>query len=1393
MGFTEIGDAMKGYWVILLLFLGPLKCFPQAGDVRFYDQSKGLSQHSVTAIAQDKKGFLWVGTRHGLNRYDGKQFKNFDQSFGGNPSTSTSIIQHVLVDRSGNIWVGTSGDGLIHYNYISDTFRQYNEGNSPDSLSDNFVLCAFEDSKGNIWVGTETGGLNMLDVKTNVFKCYRSNSANPFSISINNITAINEDSRGNIWVGTWGGGINLFDRNTKRFTKFTTQTGNDAHSDVVRQFHKTKSGEFYVGTHNGLKKLKYANNTYSFSDDLNDNTKIDPALSSVRILSIVEDQVGNIWVGTENEGLFYLNTKTGSAKQYLRDSRKPLGLPSNSIWSLFVDDFGTVWIGSYDKGLFKIDPYEEKFTKLYQNNPYTNSLSHNVVSSFAQDKNGNFWIGTDGGGLNYFNPQTKIFEHFKHDPSDPTSLGDNAVVSLALDENDNLWIGTWEGGVSILEHGKKKFKRITSQPDGQNQLSGKDIHKVYKDSKNRMWIGAFRGGLDMYDPKTDSFYHFFSNSNNNQNSNDNKIRTILEDFQGRIWIGTEGAGLRCLTLNQDNSINRVQKFLNIPGDRTSLSSNLVTHIFEDKNKTLWIGTEGGGLNKFNFTNNNFDIVTKKDGFPSDVIYGIEEDFNGSLWVSTNKGLVQYEIERGAIHVYDELDGLQSEEFYKASCFRARDGQLLFGGIKGFNIFNPGNVKRNPNAPPVYITGLSLSGEPLSPGSTKPLKKNIINTEEIIFDYDQNDFNLTFSSLNFSQSTKNKFEYKLENYDDNWQQADDRNDASYTNVPPGYYVFKVRGSNNDKVWNPIPRELVIIINKPWYRTYWAYALYSSIVVLILIISRDNIIKRERLKSELQLEHVELTKTQELSKLKSRFFANISHEFRTPLTLIIGPLIGLYQNMNKGQEKNQARMMIRNAEQLLGLINQVQDLSKLESGSMKLVTTKNDIVKFLRSVTYPFTSFADKKYITYKTEFPKKEIDVYFEREKLEKVFNNLLINAFKFTPEFGTITVGIKEDKQVVHMYVENSGPGIPPDEIDQIFNRFFQGNTSKTGTGIGLSLAKELVELHKGKISVKSELGKITTFSITLQLGTAHLSSNEIGEEKHSSNQTNQHELTKLSLLEEDELEDDNPEDSELGNKTPMLLLVDDNVEMLDFVSETLRLNYKITKASNGLEALKIARTQIPDLIITDVMMPEMDGYELCEALKNDQKTSHIPVIMLTAKVSPNSELKGFKMGAIHYITKPFNPSLLEIRVKNIFLSQVQLKERILNNQTLNLDPKHVVISSADEDFLKNIVACIEEHMADSSFQVDDLCRELGLGRMQLYRKLKGLIGQSANEFIRSIKLKRAAQLIQQQKLTIAEVTYMVGFNDLHYFRQCFKKQFGVNPSEYVVSDEKIESDQKNA
>lgn len=1366
--------------LLLGLLLIALVAHSQESDIHFYPVTKGLSQHSITSILQDDKGFLWIGTRHGLNRFDGTEYMLYEHLNGDTTGLSNNTVQCLARDKQGNIWIGTYGGGLNFYNYEEDRFDFYkHDKNNPKTLSDDFITAVFEDYEGNIWIGTEKGGLNLLNKENGTFTRFISNEADPYSLSANNITSINEDHNGNLWIGTYGGGISMLDRNKKHFISFKKEDHVGLESNVIRSVYKIADGSLLIGTHQGLKRLVYDDGRYLFKNLPTDEVTA-LALARVRVLSICQDQQERIWIGTENEGLFMVDLQAGSASHFFHTPDNTYGVKSNSIWSLHSGKNGTVWIGTYNQGLFKMDPYEEKFDGLYRSGVFGHTLSHNVVSSFAEDAQGNLWIGTDGGGLNYFDRKTKRFIRYKHHPDDPKSLSNDAVVSIMMDKRDNLWVGTWEGGISVLPAGQTKFKRIVHDPTNQNSPSGNDIYKLYEDSKGRIWIGAFRDGLDVYDPDNQQFHHFREDLAGGIRAN--KVRAVLEDHMGYIWIGTEGAGLSRIKIDDEFQIIDRASYTQSSIREVGLSNNTVTYLFEDSDKTLWAGTEGGGIHRYNRAEDTFYPIAGNQQLRNNVIYGVVEDDNKNLWISTNNGLACYDKTTEAIKIYDESDGLQSSEFYKSACFKTSDGYLLFGGIKGFNIFKPEHVKKNPSPPAVYITKFLLSNDVVKAASDSPLKSNIVNAKEIALEYDQNDFTFEFAALNFSQAAKNEYAYKLENYDDNWQKVGTRNEAYYTNVPPGRYIFKVIGSNNDGVWNEQAASIVVDISKPWYSTYWAYGVYALFILAILLWARHTIINKERLQAQLQLEHMELTKMQELDQLKSRFFANISHEFRTPLTLIISPLKSLYLDETKNEYKKQIRMMIRNAERLLRLINQILDLSKLESGSMKLKATEQDLVKFLKPIAFSFASYADKQFITYKTSLPKEPVYLYFEQDKLEKVFNNLLSNAIKYTPEFGEVSLTMELKQDVVEIIIADSGIGIPQDQISYIFNRFYraQNLTGSKGTGIGLALTKELVELHKGKIEVTSAEGKGTTFKVQFPLGNRHLDASEISEDRlihHAHTDNYEHdELSKDRSLGSGICADHDKADNDM----PLVLIAEDNPDMLAFISSYLETEYRVLECTNGKEALDLSMEQIPDIIISDVMMPEMDGYELCSKLKNDEKTSHIPVILLTAKASNESVEQGFELGANYYVTKPFNPKLLGLRIKNILKSRKMFKEQVLNNKTINLEPKHVVISSADENFIKKAVGFVEDNMDNSELQVEDLCRHLGMSKIQLYRKLKGLIGQSANEFIRTIRLKRAAQLLKQQNLTIAEITYQVGFNDLQYFRQCFKKQYGINPSEFA-------------
>ncbi|WP_185154076.1 two-component regulator propeller domain-containing protein [Fulvivirga sp. M361] len=1376
--------------VLFIVLFACSNLFAQNNKTRFFRVPKGLSQHTITSIVQDDHGFLWFGTRYGLNRYDGLRFTTYKHLASDSTSLGNSTIKSMIVDKKGDLWIGTSGGGLSHYLYDQDKFMNYRH--DPDnavSLSDNFINTVYEDDQGSIWIGTENGGLNKFEFDSNTFTRYYANQDDPLSIADNHVTAIQEDKYGNLWIGTINNGMSLFDSKGNRFTNYNiNQRENGLDGNSIRSLYQGRSGSLWVGGHGIQEVVYHKNGRYSFRNIGLKNKLLSDKLAGAVVLSICEDKRGQLWVGTENEGLFIIDLKTNDITHYTHNVQDEYSLSGNSIWAIAEDRTGTIWIGIHHNGINKVDPFEQKFQAVLQSKVPEQGLSYGLVSSFAEDQDGTIWIGTDGGGLNHFNPGSYQFMHYENESLNANvSLSSNAIVSLIMDERSDLWIGTWNGGVNLKKSGSKRFIHIRHDPDNHNSPSGNDIYDLYQDKDGDIWMLAFRDGLDRLDVKTGLYHHYMSDHGPNSITS-NYVRTILQDNNGYYWLGTEGSGLDRIHLNDAHEITQVKNYSYAQGTTSGLSHNTITCLYQDTRGNLWIGTEGGGLNK-RLDNDTFQVIDEVKGMPGNVIYSIEEDDFGKLWISTNQGLAKYDPLSNNIEKFTNTDGLQSLEFYKASSYKTTSGALLFGGINGFNMFYPTEVEQgNENIPPVHITRFSIFNEEVRPGAHSPLDHNIIVDSVILLHHDQDNFSFEFSALNYSQSIKNQYEYKLENYDRQWQSIGNRNSAFYTNVSPGEYVFRVRASNNDNLWNMEGTYVKVIIARPWYFSNWAYIVYFFIFAAILYIGRQNIIHRERLKSELQLEHVELTKMQEMSAVRSRFFANISHEFRTPLTLIISPLKTLYLDETGSKYRKQIKMMLRNAERLLRLINQILDLSKLESGSMKLKATEQDITKFIHPIAYSFINYADKQYINYKINLPKEPVMVYFEKDQFEKVLINLLSNAFKYTPEFGKIQLSVTGDNHQVVIEVKDTGIGIHKDQLDLIFNRYYRGDKDEfKGTGIGLALTKELVELHKGKISVSSTQGQGTSFTVTIPLGHQHLKPEEISSEPIAFG------LSAESLMELDEMgknglleKEADPNDTQ-ENDLPLILIAEDNVEVKSFIVEFLETTYRILEAEDGVTALEMAKEQIPDLIITDVMMPELDGYQLCQKLKQDEKTSHVPIIMLTAKASGDSMERGFEMGVDYYVTKPFNPKLLELRIKNILRSRHLFKEQVLHNKTVNLDPKHVTISSADENFLKKVVACVEENMSDSNFQIDDLCKHLGLSRIQLYRKLKGLIGQSGNEFIRSVRLKRAAQLIRQDQLTIAEITYLVGFNDLQYFRDCFKKQFGVKPSEYMTQNRESE------
>ncbi|MGI9551919.1 MAG: hybrid sensor histidine kinase/response regulator transcription factor, partial [Aurantibacter sp.] len=940
------------------------------------------------------------------------------------------------------------------------------------------------------------------------------------------------------------------------------------------------------------------------------------------------------------------------------------------------------------------------------------------------------------------------------------------------------------------------------------------VFSILEDNSKNIWIGTYGGGIYRWlvEPSTGTYEKDlmrYDPANPNSISS-NIIRNIYEDSHRNIWFAT-GNGL-CKLSSQERikAKPKFEVYKNIPGDTSSISHNYILTIYESKAGDLWVGTFGGGLNKlvpsFRDQPERFVSYSKTDGLPNNVIKGILEDEEGTLWLSTNQGLSRFDPKNEVLKNYDVNDGLQSNEFQELACLKRQSGEMLFGGINGFNAFFPENITDNSFEAETVITDFLVSNNPVQIGEVVNgraiLRESINTTNEIDLKYRENSFSFEFAALHYAAPQKNLFAYKLEGFDKDWVfTSSKKRFATYTNLAPGNYSLKVKASNNDGIWDTSPSEIKIKVTPPLWRTNGAYVFYSLLFVGLLLAFRRYTVIRTTEKHQLVLEHLEKERHEEMQRIKLDFFTNISHEFRTPLTLIKGPLEYLQKQGDKLDEQTvheQYGLMHKNTDYLLRLVNQLLDFRKLDQGKMKLVVRLGNIVEFFKEVGEPFQFLAHKKRIKYKVKAPNKLLQSWFDPDALEKIINNLLSNAFKFTPEHGSVTVEIDSgsDFQMpkklknrsnlsnyVIISIVDSGPGIPPSKIEHIFEKFYIERDKKErnsqGAGIGLAFTKNLVELHKGTIDAISKNNKGATFIVMLpMIKEAYLETPEISLQEGPAIQDYVHPSNADSHTIDlnDEIVDQ--DFSRTRSKLPLLLVVDDNNDIRAFVKQGLKDRYTICEAEDGKQGLNMANKLMPNIILSDILMPVMDGLEFCEKIKTNKETSHIPVVMLTAKSSQASEIEGTKSGADDYIRKPFDLELLRLKLANIISHREELRKRF--NREVTLQPKEVTVTSADETFLHQAIEIVEEQMMNTDFSVEMLVREMGLSRSNLYLKFKELTGLSSSEFIRSIRLKRAVQLLENSDLSVKEIMYMTGFNTASYFSKCFKKQFGMIPSEYV-------------
>ncbi|MEM8523330.1 MAG: two-component regulator propeller domain-containing protein [Bacteroidota bacterium] len=1374
-------------------------------DQILFDQitvEDGLSEAVINCIFQDSKGFMWFGTNDGLNRYDGYNFTIFKPSPDEGNAINSNLIYAITEDQNGHIWIGTTGAGLNKFDPLSEQFSSYrHKTDDPNSLSSDHIAFLYTDTKGRIWIGN-LEGLNLLvpskaENEKPVIHRIRL-PQNPVG-GISRVYSIIEDKSGNIWIGNQRGLYHSTARGQVEEFDFKKVIFNPKNKDqLVSSITIDDNGMLVVGNNTGLFQQTNHGNTIAFQ-----------RVSRIpNQQTTVKDNLGRIWTGTYT-GLFCFessdrHTPLQLKSSFISETGKTSSLSKNVIKSLYKDKTGVIWVGTNGGGVNKFNPERKAFYH-YGDNFKVNGNTYKEVRAIEEDSKGNLWVGTEGGGL-FLHRSTADNDYDEFERVNIKGTRIFALEEVLQNDKKYLFIGSEDR--PFLQRIELEQKAIISDKIFPISHS---IFSLLQDQRGVIWIGTYGGGLYRWIPESNGSYEETALEKLGGISG-NIIRKVFEDSKGHIWVGTAD-GLTLIPTEQTLETKpKIRLFKHINNDQTSLSHNYISEIYEDATGQVWIGTYGGGLNKvmdgYGQATLQFKRFMENDGLPNNSIKSIEEDIEGNLWIATNRGLSKFDPSIEKFENYTVNDGLQASEFLELASTKKDDGELLFGGVNGFNSFYPNNIKGSTIAPEVVFTKLWVNNTEVHPEEELDgqviLQQSINTTDDFVLKYKQNDFSVEFAALHYAASEENQYAYKLEGYHEAWiNTTTNKRAATFTSLPHGNYTLLVKASNSDGVWTEKPAQLRIKINPPLWMTWYAYVFYIALFGLALWLFRRYTVISVHEKHQLTLHHMERDKLEELNQMKLRFFTNISHELRTPLTLIIAPLEHILEKgrtISPDRMQQQYHYMYKNAKYLLRLVNQLLDFRKLDQGSLNLSVAKGDISAFTEEITEPFQFLANKKNIYFK--FRKEEsILTYFDPDIVEKVLYNLLSNAFKFTPTGGNVKLSILEkegaiktiDGQYIEIRVDDTGSGISKVRLNKIFERFYKEGSkkeNKDGAGIGLAYTKSLVELHRGTIDVESKKEKGSCFIVRLPMEKKAYLKSEVDQSRLEKFDPSSDPLEYLvaepisyfgdtANVSGDTLE-------ERGEELPLLLFVDDNSDIRRFIKEGFQNDFRIIEAADGEKGYEIALASLPDIIVSDVMMPNKNGFELCEALKTNHLTSHIPVVLLTAKSASEDELEGLQTGADAYVVKPFKLDILRTQLLNIHLHRERLRKRF--RQEVILEPEEIAVTSADEEFLKSAVSIVEDHMSDSEFNVEALVKEMYISRSKLYLKLKALTGQSTSEFMRTVRLKRAVQLLEKSDYTIKEIMYMTGFNTASYFSKCFKKQFGVVPSEYLESKKAIET-----
>lgn len=1343
---------------------------------KFYSTDKELSNSLINAVYQDRKGFIWIATENGLNKFDGTRFSIYRHNATDSTSLKNNYVRTLFEDSRGNFWIGCI-NGLQRYDRATDNFHELFISRK-DGRKNPHITSIIERRNGDLWIATSGQGAISLKKNSNPASFHIETELTD-RIGSNYLNVIFEDSRQNLWIATEEKGLYRYSPENKELKSYKAPyhiAGDDV-SAICEDAH----GQIFVGTlTKGLFRLS-SRQEGNFEPVLYQNRM------NLNIRTLIIDTRGKLIIGTDGEGVKEYQPQ----QDIIVDSEinaGPFDFSKSKVHSLIEDKDHNLWLGIFQKGLILVPGISNKFDYYGYKSIHNNTIGSSCVMAIHTDEQATIWIGTDNDGLYAINDQGKQLRHYTHQAGNPQSVP-GTILCLYEDSNQELWLGSYFNGLARMNKQTGTCQDATSLLQGNLNAGKPKVSCIIEDKNKNLWVGTYGSGLYKINLPTQHVTYYESTRNENDDWSINRlpndwISYLLEDREGMIWIGTY-KGLAVLNPQTDNFINYKKQNNLLPG-------YVVYSLLESSNGEIWAGTSEGlvCLNKDRLTP---VLFTTADGLPSDIICGLAEDEKKNIWISTHQGISKLNPPEKKFINYYAGDGLQGNEFTRTAVFKDKRGKIFFGGTNGVTAFYPQDITEIKKEMNVLITGFHVANRPVKKGDKSGnnviTDTAVMDTEQFTLAYNENTFSIDFSVLEFSNPDRISYQYKIKELGDEWISTQPgTNRVTYSSLKPGKYTFSVQARDHNNFSNI--RTVTIAITPPWYQTWWAKVIWGCLGALLIYALTMYILSRIRHRQEvMRQKHME-----QINEAKLQFFINISHEIRTPMTLIISPLEKL---LTEHSEKQPVYLMIyRNAQRILRLINQLMDIRKLDKGQMHLKFRETDIVGFINDLMQTFNYQAQKKNITFTFEKELEGADslkVWIDLNNFDKVLMNVLSNAFKYTHEGGNIEVLLKTGhndayrgalKDYFEIDITDNGIGIDKNKIEQIFERFYQIDNDMTqsnfGTGIGLHLSRSLVELHHGIIKAENrEDGQGTRFIIRLPLGSNHLKAEELENPEETGSEPTISQLPKDSIYETEEENKTNEYRKPKAKTRYRVLIVEDDEEIRRYIRSELDSDFRIYECTNGREGLETILKEKPDLVISDVMMPEMDGITLCRKIKQNININHIPIILLTAKSKAEDQIEGLEIGADAYIVKPFNTELLRTTISNLIANRERLRGKLVGEQQVEEKITKIEMKSNDEILMSKVMKTINDHLADPTLNVEMLAANVGMSRVHMHRKLKELTNQSARDFIRSIRLKQAANLLREKNLSVSEVAYATGFSNLSHFSNTFRDFYGISPSEY--------------